>query len=206
MKEIIKNTLVLFVITMISGLLLGFVYEITKEPRMKQEELAKQKAYKAVFNDADDFIEIELDDRAIEKYLSKNNIEPNIANVDAVVKALDAEDKIIGYVITVTDKEGYGGDITLTVGIRNDKTVNGISILTLNETAGLGMEAKEKSFAEQFAEKKVDRFTYTKSDAVADNEIDVISGATVTTNAVTNAVNTGIICFEYLTDGGGDSE
>ena len=118
-----------------------------------------------------------------------------------MVSALDKDGNELGYVITVTDKEGYGGDITLTVGIKSDKTVNGISILTINETAGLGMEAKEKSFKKQFEDKKVDRFVYTK-DAVAENEIDVISGATITTNAVTGGVNTAIICFEYLTDGG----
>ena len=124
-----------------------------------------------------------------------------MARVEGVVLALDKEGNALGYVITVTDKEGYGGDISLTVGIKNNKTVNGISILTINETAGLGMKKKKKSFRKQFEDKKVDRFVYAK-DAVAENEIDVISGATITTNAVTNGVNTAIICFEYLTDGG----
>ena len=206
MKEIIKNTLILFAITLISGLLLGLVYEVTKAPRKEQEELAKQKAYKAVFDDADHFKEIKYDESKIEKHLSQNDIKSNVAKIDGMVQAFDKNEKMLGYVITVTDKEGYGGDITLTVGIRNNKKVNGISILTINETAGLGMEAKEKSFRQQFADKNVDRFVYTKSDAKAENEIDVISGATVTTNAVTNAVNAGIICFEYITDGGGEDE
>ncbi len=206
MKEIIKNTLILFAITLISGLLLGLVYEVTKAPRKEQEELAKQKAYKSVFDDADHFKEIKYDESKIEKHLSQNDIKSNVAKIDGMVQAFDKNEKMLGYVITVTDKEGYGGDITLTVGIRNDKKVNGISILTINETAGLGMEAKEKSFRQQFVDKNVDRFVYTKSDAKAENEIDVISGATVTTNAVTNAVNAGIICFEYITDGGGEDE
>ena len=51
-----------------------------------------------------------------------------------------------GYVITVTDKDGYGGDIQITVGIMSDGTVNGISFLSISETAGLGMRAKEPSF------------------------------------------------------------
>ena len=199
MKEIIKNTLILFAITLVSGLLLGVVYEVTKNPRKKQEELAKQRAYKIVFDDASRFEEVEYDDSKLEKHLSK-------ASVDGVVVAYDKKDKKLGYVITVTDKEGYGGDITLAVGIRNDKTVNGISILSISETAGLGMEAKDKSFTKQFSNKKVDRFVYTKSGAVAENEIDVISGATITTNAVTNGVNSAIICFEYFTDGGGENE
>ncbi|MBE5926528.1 MAG: RnfABCDGE type electron transport complex subunit G [Lachnospiraceae bacterium] len=205
MKEIIKNTFVLFTITLVAGLLLGIVYEVTKEPRKKQEELAQKKAYIAVFEKADKFDEIKYDDVKLQKYLSQNGIKASMAKIDNIVTALDKKGKVLGYVITVTDKEGYGGDITLTVGIQNDKTVNGISILSISETAGLGMEAKENKFKNQFKNKKVDRFVYQK-EASAKNEIDVISGATITTNAVTNGVNTAIIGFEYLTAGGGADE
>lgn len=205
MKEIIKNTFVLFTITLVAGLLLGIVYEVTKEPRKKQEELAQKKAYIAVFEKADKFDEIKYDDVKLQKYLSQNGIKASMAKIDNIVTALDKKGKVLGYVITVTDKEGYGGDITLTVGIQNDKTVNDISILSISETAGLGMEAKENKFKNQFNNKKVDRFVYQK-EASAKNEIDVISGATITTNAVTNGVNTAIIGFEYLTAGGGADE
>ena len=43
--------------------------------------------------------------------------------------------------VTVTDKEGYGGDIQITVGVTKDGTVSGVSILSISETAGLGMRA-----------------------------------------------------------------
>ncbi len=93
--------------------------------------------------------------------------------------------------ITVTDKEGYGGEITFTFGIQKDGTINGISFLTLNETAGVGMKADT-------AGKKADSFSYVKNGKQAENEIDAISGATVTTNAVTNGVNAGILCYRFL--------
>ena len=58
MNRILKNTLILTAITVVSGLLLGFVYELTKEPIARQEELAKTEAYAEVFPDADSFREL----------------------------------------------------------------------------------------------------------------------------------------------------
>ena len=52
----------------------------------------------------------------------------------------------IGYVITSTDPNGYGGDIQVSVGIQSDGTVSGIAILSISETAGLGMKAAEPDF------------------------------------------------------------
>ena len=54
----------------------------------------------------------------------------------------------------------------------------------------------EEVLKPQFENKKVERFTYTKSGAMSDDEIDAISGATITTNAVTNGVNAGLAYFQ----------
>ena len=84
-----------------------------------------------------------------------------------------------------------------------DGTVNGIKILSISETAGLGMRATEESFYGQFAGRKVENFSYTKTGATADDEIDAISGATITTRAMTNGVNAGLAYFsEGLVKGG----
>lgn len=204
MKNLIKDALILCVITLVAGLLLGTVYEVTKSPRAKQEEKAKQKSYKAVFENAESFEETEIDEDAVAKYLEENGVKSSIAFVNEVVTAVDKKNEQLGYVITVTDKEGYGGEIKLAVGIQNDGTVNGISILSISETAGLGMKAKESKFKKQFEGKNVSEFVYTKNGAAADNEIDAISGATITTNAVTNGVNASIKCFAYLNGGAGN--
>lgn len=98
----------------------------------------------------------------------------------------------IGYVVTATSKDGYGGDVTVSVGITTDGEVKGIEFLTLNETAGLGMNASKPEWKGQFADKKVEQFSVTKSGSTSDEEIDAISGATITSNAVTNAVNTAL--------------
>lgn len=60
------------------------------------------------------------------------------------------------------------------------------------------MKAKENKFKSQFEGRKVDSFEYTKNGATADNQIDAISGATITTNAVTNGVNTGILAYKFV--------
>ena len=123
---------------------------------------------------------------------------------------MDADGKILGYVMTITSSEAYGGELQLAMGIRMDGTVNGISFLSLSETIGLGMEAKKPEFQEQFAGKQVEQFVYSKTGAAADNEIDALSGATITTNAVTNAVNAGICYAGALGAGsaeqGGDTD
>ena len=119
--------------------------------------------------------------------------------------AKDSAGSTIGYVITVTTKEGYGGDIQFTMGVREDGTVNGISLLSISETAGLGMRADEV-LKPQFAGKQVEKFSYTKSGATADNQIDAISGATITTNAVTNGVNAGLYYFRTVLGGGSANE
>ena len=124
-------------------------------------------------------------------------------SVENVLRALDKDGTLLGYVLTVTSHEGYGGDITFTVGIANDGTLNGISILNISETAGLGMKAEEV-LVPQFSNKKVSVFTYTKSGAVSDDQIDAISGATITTKAVTKAVNGGLFFFQTQLGGGGD--
>ena len=103
--------------------------------------------------------------------------------------------------LTMTSHEGYGGDITFTMGIQNDGTLNGISLLSISETAGLGMKAGTV-LVPQFAGKQVSQFTYTKTGSTMDSQIDAISGATITTNAVTTAVNAGLYIFE--TQLGGD--
>lgn len=194
-NESIKNTISLMLITLIAGLLLGVVYEITKEPIAKEQQQAKEEAYKEVFKDADSFEAIELDIEAVEKELSKQGLD---ATIDEAMKAFDKSGALSGYVLTVTDHEGYGGDIQFAMGVKNDGTVNGISFLSIGETAGLGMKAKEDDFKNQFADKQVESFVYTKSGASADNEIDALSGATITTNAVTNGVNAGLYYIQTL--------
>lgn len=201
MKNMWKDTLILFVITLFAGLILSVVYEVTKEPIAVQEEKARQEAFAAVFEGATSFETVEVSDS--EAILSDHGISG--LTVNEVVKALDGNGKALGYCITVTSHEGYGGDIKLTVGISLDESVNGISILEISETPGLGMKAEEV-LQPQFAGKAATQFEVTKTGAMSDNQIDAISGATITSRAVTNAVNGSVTLFYTVLLGGEGNE
>lgn len=202
MKEMIKNTVIIVAITLVAGLLLGVVYQVTKEPIAMQEQKAKQEACKEVFSAADTFETVDIvqiDQGAWEEAGFAQE------SIDEVMCAKDAAGSVLGYVITVTTKEGYGGDIRFTMGLTLDGTLNGISLLSISETAGLGMRAEEV-LKPQFAGKTVEKFVYTKNGAMTDDQIDAISGATITTNAVTNGVNAGLYYFQTNLMGGSENE
>ena len=200
MKNIIKNTIILFVITLIAGVLLGAVYEITKDARAEQERKTTEKAYKTVFENAESFDTAEYDKDGLSNYLKENGYSESTAYINDVVEAKSNSEESLGYVITATDKNGYGGDITFTLGITSDGVINGIAFLTLDETAGMGMKAKDNAFKSQFEGLEASSYD-TAMDSYQNNGIDAISGATITTKAVANGVNAGVLCFKYLTGG-----
>ena len=196
MKNMIKDAAILFAITLIAGLLLGVVYEVTKEPIAIQQAKRKNEACKEVFQDASSFDALELSMPE-----SPEATEKATATINDVSVALAEDGTTLGYVLDITTHEGYNGNIQFTMGIRMDGTVNGISLLSIAETPGLGMKAEEV-LKPQFAEKKVSLFTYTKTGAMSPDQIDAISGATVTTNAMVNGVNAGIEFFNTQLGGG----
>ena len=202
MKEMMKNTAILLVITVVAGLVLGLVYQVTKDPIAEQEAKKKKEACQEVFQDATTFKAIETVDVDAAEWVAAGYGQESI---DEVMGAMDASDNLLGYVITVTTKEGYGGDIQFSIGVRTDGTVNGMSILSISETAGLGMRAEEV-LKPQFAGRQIEKFEYTKSGAVSETQIDAISGATITTNAVTNGVNAGLYYFRTQLGGGSGNE
>lgn len=199
MNKIIKNTLILTAITVVSGLLLGIVYDVTKEPIAQAQERTKQKAFQTVLPEASEFTSSNFDEKEAAKILKENGYTDDITEV---AEATDKKGRVIGYVINVTSHEGYGGDIEISVGIASDGTVKGIEMLSIGETAGLGMKAKDAEFKDQFRDKKVQKFTYTKNGEKGDDKIDAISGATITTNAVTNAVDSALIYYQTELGGG----
>ena len=196
MKAIIKDCLILFVITLIAGAALGVVYDVTKAPIAAQEAKKKEEAQKGVFADADSFDSIELDDAVLAE------VQTNGVTIDEAYDAV-AGGAHAGYVIQATSPNGYGGDITLMVGVTADGTCNGYSLLTIAETAGLGMRAKEPNFYNQFAGQQAEKF-YVSKDGGDGQPIDALSGATITSRAVTGAVNTALGYYQTALGGSGN--
>ncbi len=201
MKNMIKDAAILLAITVVAGLLLGFVYQLTKDPIAAAQLKAKMDACKEVFADAETFEAVQIA-KSEEVWAKIERDFPAVLVDGEVMKALDASGAALGYVLTVTSGEGYGGNITFTMGIRMDGTLNGISILAISETPGLGMKAEEL-LKPQFAGKLAETFVYTKTGAATAGQIDAISGATITTNAFVNAVNAGLEFFRLSLQEGG---
>ena len=161
MNKMIKNTCILTVITLVAGCLLGLVYEVTKAPIAKAKEADKQAAYQKVLPEADSFeAYADFDEQSAASILQDAGYD---ADITEVAQAMDNNGSVIGYVISVTSHEAYAGDLSLSVGILNDGTVKGVEILSISETAGLGMKADESEFKDQFKDKNVEKFTYTKT-------------------------------------------
>ena len=202
-NKIVKDTLALTVITLVSGLLLGLVNDITAGPIASPQAKEKEEAYKAVFADAASFETVTSgEDTDLESYLDENGYKAQ--NIDEVMLAKDDQGNELGYAFTVTTAEGYGGDIQFAMGVQDDGTLNGISILSISETAGLGMRATTDDFKNQFRDKNVEKFTYTKTGATSDDEIDALSGATITSRAVTGAVNAALGYYQNAFGQGGN--
>lgn len=203
MNKLVKDALILTCITVIAGFALGLVYEITKAPIAKAEEAALQKAYQTVFADAASFSDLDgFDSEAATKIVKDAGFTDE--TIDNCVQALDASGNPLGYVITVTTSAGYGGNITFSVGITNDSVINGYSITSIAETAGLGMKARDEgegTFSSQFVARNAEIFTVTKTGAHESSEIDAISAATITSKAVTNGVNACVTYFNSLVGG-----
>ena len=203
-STLIKDALILFAITIIAAFALGAVYEITKDPIKEAEAKTKTEAAKAVFAEMKETAETSQEevDKAQALVDSNNkNKEFDTITIDEVLQALDENGNKIGDIITVTSKKGYGGQITIIMGVADDETLKGIEFLSISETPGLGMKAKDDDpdkdgdFKDQFKGVQPGSYKLTKRNInmSGTTEIDAISSATITTSAVTNMLNAGLL-------------
>ncbi len=198
----LKNVISIFVITLVAVSLLAVVNQVTKDPIAQAEINARNEVYRQVFADAKDFEEVMQEAEIAangEQALEAAGI--TTCEINHVMAAVDG-DKKLGYVIASTSKSGYGGEIQIAVGITADGEITGFNVVKHSETAGLGAKAKEDpAFAEQFKGKTADTIEFVKGGGASGNQIDAISGATITTNAVTEATNAAIAFYNSCLKG-----
>lgn len=197
---LVHDAVILFAITLIAALALGFVYEITKEPIAAAQTQAKIDAYKEVFPEMSSTKEAGAAVLSEAQALVSADAAYEGVTVDEVLEACDASGSCIGYVMTLTSSKGYGGSITMAMGVKSDGTMQGIQFLSISETAGLGMKAKDEEFRSQFRGAKVGQFSLTKKKIAGDTEVDAISSATITSTAVTRMVNAGLRIAKEVQD------
>ncbi|MGE5613769.1 MAG: RnfABCDGE type electron transport complex subunit G [Bacillota bacterium] len=176
MRDMLKPSLSLFVICMLTAFCLAFVNAITKDTIKLRSEKDAEEQRKLVLEKADSFKELEDWNSMDESGL-----------IDRVFAAYSGQN-LVGYVMEASPS-GFGGEIAVTVGIGSDKKISGVRVGENSETPGLGTKTADDSFTGQFVGKDLGvDFKVVKKPASSDDEIQAISGATVSTNAVTRAV------------------
>ncbi len=195
MKQIVRNTLILLAITLLAGLVLACVRDITKEPIAAAQEKAKQEAYQTVFGDAESYRECETDISSFEP--------ADGVTVDEVREAVGADGELLGWVMTLTTPKGYGGDVRIVIGVTQKGTLTGMTVIEMSETPGLGAKCTGSDFQSQFSDITARSISFVKRGKAADDQVDAISGATYTTSAIVQAVNVGLsLAHDCLMTGG----
>ncbi len=166
-KYYAKLTLVLFVITAVVAALLGAVNAVTADKIAEANKAKTAEALKAVMPAASSFEEVGYrgkDTLVKELYVAKKGSAPS------------------GYVVKVAPS-GFGGEITMVVGVSSDGKVIGTAIISMSETPGLGTNAAKDSFLKQFAGQ-----SGTQAVKKDGGKIDALTGATITSRAVSKGV------------------
>ncbi len=188
LKEILIPTVSLFVICLCVTALLAVTNAVTKDAIAYQQELSAAESRQAVCPDAVDFEKVEYDVQGVECY-----------------KALDESGNLIGYAISSASR-GYGGDVKVMTGINaEDGSVIAINVYdNSGETPGLGVNTSGEKFTSQFAGLSsgtgvtVDKDAGKNPDSVA---VDSVTGATISSRAVTNAVNQAFEAYNAVKEG-----
>ena len=180
-KEVLVPTISLFLICTVVTLLLAVTNSVTA-PKIQQLQIEIANRTKAeVLSVATSFSE--------EKTVELNKV------TYTYYEGYDDSKNVVGYVFT-TSAKGYGGDIVTMVGVKADGVVSGLDFLSISETAGLGMNAKSDDFKSQFVGKS--GVIGVNKNTSSDTEIQALTGATITSKAVTEAVNIALELYEEV--------
>ena len=178
-KDIAKPALILFIICLITTFALAGTNAITKDKIAEINRQTEENNRQVVLPGATEFAESEDGTYVIGK----------------------SGGEIAGYVFT-TKTKSYGGDIKVMTGIDKDGKVTGVAIVSISDTPGLGLNAQREDFRNQYLQSAPeDGFTVIKSGSAGDGQINAMTGATITSNAVTACVNEAVETY-YKVKGG----
>ena len=190
MREVARITIILTLICVVITALLAGTNELTAKKIAENSLAAKQDAWREVLG-ADDYVDIVLSGSDADREV--------FDKLDAAV-AITGPD-VGGVVITTTDK-GYGGAISVLTGFDRDGNITGVRLLEHSETAGLGANAASPKFTDQFVTSGTDVPDGTFAVAKDGGDIDAVTAATISSRAVTRAVNKACAVYRALRDSG----
>lgn len=184
MKETMKLIVRLFLITAIAGFVLAFVNSFTSPIIQERERKQYEMALKEVFKDAEKFDKLQDD-----KLLPIKEKIKNIENIEVAKQG----DKTLGYVFKTLGKNGYGGDISMLMAVKlEDKSIVGFKVLKHSETPGLGSRVATAEYAKNVVGNKATEHLVRNLNPTADNDIQAITGTTISVKAVLNGLNAGV--------------
>ena len=138
-----KDALILFAITLVSGLCLGVVYDVTKAPIEAATIAANNATYKQVLPEAESFDDVEGSTEKIAETADEiANLGFGGVAIESVLEAKDASGEVVGHVINSLSNDSYGGAVKLSIGFDADGTITGVGIRETSDTPGLGLKAK----------------------------------------------------------------
>lgn len=179
MDSIGTLTLRLLIITLAAGLLLGLVYSVTKEPIAEQELLTANLSRQNVLPQASEFEQTDITALGVDG--------STYGIIEDVYRGIGADGSTVGYTMAIRTN-GYSANLCLTVGVDPDDVVTGVDITSHEETAGLGANAVEPEFLGQYLGAD-GPLTVVKTPTGVTGEVQALTGATITSRAVTDAVN-----------------
>ena len=186
-STLVNMVLVLFVITLAAGLSLGFVNDLTLEPKARARLAKKVKALNTVLPPYDNNPVSEVLRLKIEE--AKDSVEFYPASMDSV---------IVGAAVTGASEKGYSGLVKLMVGFELDGRIKNIAVLEQKETPGLGTKMKGEKFLRQFRGKNPATFDLkVKKDG---GEVDALAGATISTRAFSEATQQAYDVYREVTE------
>ena len=191
-STLINMLVALFVITAVSGGVLGLVYGFTKDAIAEVDQKKNEAAIQAV---------LPLDGEITYQAETISYTEDGVTMDFPCNIAYDADGNFQGVAIK-TSEGGFGGKIEMMVGFLADGTIKGTSVLSHSETPGLGANMTGK-FKDQFVNKKPgDGFILdvTKNHEKEPHKVDAITAATITSRAFTKAVEKAYQVFEANKD------
>lgn len=193
-KEIIKPALILFIVCAVVTGALAYVNGVTEPIIDENIRIAEQESLSKVLSDAEKFLE----PKSAEQLKAEGfEVSERIGKIYEAQKGGES----IGFVVEVSTK-GYGGAIKMFVGIDKTQSITGVLLMSHSETPGLGAKGAEPSFRDQFLGAIPEKeFSVVKKNPKADNEIQAISGATVTSRAVTNGVADAVTLVRSMAGG-----
>lgn len=182
-KEIVKPVLVLSLICLFVTAALAGTNLLTKDKIVQINQQTEQESQRQVLPGADSFAPATAPDGTAYVLGKKGSA-------------------VAGYVFTTTSKS-YGGDLKVMTGIGTDGKVSGVNLLSIDDTPGLGLNAQKDDFRGQYQQEvpASGQFEVNKNGQTGDGQIAALTGATITSRAVTDAVNQAVTLYNAVKGG-----